>query len=450
MIVTRIHSQINPSSLKECILLLPLPTTINQQFLNSEMRALVDSAQYQVISEYSIDTNNLSYFFSVQRLQEIKNQLEIDYNVSSLNLVIGSHISPKQGVNLENLFEIRIIDKFDLVLEIFADRAMTEESKLQIELAQLKYQRSRDRLRLMHRLGLEGAWHSERSGFWGPGENPLNVLDASITKKEAILRKKLLFLKRQREERRRVRKRIHKNSLYISLVGYTSAGKSTILNTLTDSFASSVDPRLFETLDTRIRSIQLDDLKIFITDSVGFIEDLPTFLIDSFKSTLEEALAADIIFMIIDGSEPVDYVVKKLKVTCDTLSELTLSNNRVLILNKTDLITQNELEHRLSKLNELYPEMLTIPISAVNDVTPLKNYINVIRPVKTYKCNYPANHSFRSFCYENARIESESCTHSDWEMIFGLRNPEYSIPNIKRKAKALGVPVELEVVKSVD
>jgi len=115
------------------------------------------------------------------------------------------------------------------VLEIFAERAMTEESKLQIELAQLIYERPRERLRLMHKLGLEGAWHTERSGFWGPGETPLNVFDATMTKKESYLKTKLNLLKQQRENRRQKRKRYYHDSLYVSIVGYTSAGKSTII-----------------------------------------------------------------------------------------------------------------------------------------------------------------------------------------------------------------------------
>ncbi len=446
--VANVYSNNQLNTLKKCILLLPQPVTINEQILNTEMRDLVVSAQYRILQEYEIEPNNPNYFFSITRLEEIKYQLELSSEVISLTLVIGSHISPKQGVNLENLFDIRVVDKFDIVLEIFAERAMTEESKLQIELAQLKYQRSRDRLRLMHKLGLEGAWHTERSGFWGPGENPLNILDASVTKKEARLRKKLTALKAQREERRRIRKRIHKNSLYISLVGYTSAGKSTILNVLTNTTDSSVNARLFETLDTRIRSIRLDDLKIFFTDTVGFIEDLPTFLIDSFKSTLEEALAADLIFMIVDGSEPIEYILRKVRVTINTLAELTISNNRVLVLNKTDLITNEEIEFRITSLRQSYPELTVVSISALENINPLKDYIDKIRPAHKFRCHYPANHSFRSFCHEFDRIESEVCNHSRWEMFFSLRNPEFSLPYLKRKAKTLGVPIELEAVSS--
>ncbi len=224
---------------KDCFLILPLPIDKRQLLLNEEMRELLLSAHYRVIKEYTMKIGkNPKYLFSIHQLNELRYETETETKIFPFKLVVGAHLSPKQGMNLEELFKCQVVDKFDLVLEIFDMRAMSEESKLQIELAQLKYERPRKRLRLMHQLGLEGAWHTERSGFGGTGESPLNLFDANMTKKEAFLKKKLSLLKNQREKRRESRKRRHYDSLYCTMCGYTSAGKSTLINSLTNSKTS--------------------------------------------------------------------------------------------------------------------------------------------------------------------------------------------------------------------
>ncbi len=425
----------------ECVLLLPLPFDERQKFLNKEMRQLLSSARYYVSKEFKIGANNSKYLFSPHGLQEIHFEIK-----NTPLIVIGSHLTPKQGINLENFFECQVLDKFELVLEIFAERAMTEESKLQIELAHLKYEHPRERLRLMHRLGLEGAFHSERTGFWGTGENPLNVFEARMTKKESLLKKRLAALSKQREKRRFSRKRQHHDSLYVSIVGYTSAGKTTILNSLTNSHSSRISSRLFETLDTRIRSFKLEDLKVFITDTVGFIEDLPTFLIDSFKSTLEESLAADILIIVVDGSEPTEYVLRKTRVSIQTINEINPQNFRIIVLNKTDLLDDDALEERLVLLKNHFPELQIIPISAIRNIDPLIAEIDEFRPKRRFKCSYSPNYQFRAFCYDFTNVEHEAFKNNDWEIIISLRKPKYGLEMLKHRAQALGIKIELESI----
>lgn len=432
---------------KDCFLILPLPIDKRQLLLNEEMRELLLSAHYRVIKEYTMKIGkNPKYLFSINQLNELRYETETETEISPFKLVIGAHLSPKQGMNLEELFKCQVVDKFDLVLEIFDMRAMSEESKLQIELAQLKYERPRKRLRLMHQLGLEGAWHTERSGFGGTGESPLNLFDANMTKKEAFLRKKLSLLKNQREKRRESRKRRHYDSLYCTMCGYTSAGKSTLINSLTNSRTSSVSSRLFETLDTRICGFHLDDLAIFVTDTIGFIEDLPTFLIDSFKSTLEESLAADIIFIIVDASEPIDYILQKSRVSIQTIAELNPQNHRVLVLNKNDLISPEANEERLRILKKEFHDLKIISVSAINDISPLITELSNYRPKKRYKCSYSPNHKFRAFCYEFTNVEHESFKSNDWEMIISIRKPDYGVEILKQRAISLGVQLVLEVI----
>lgn len=429
---------------QECVLLLPLPLDEQQNFLNEEMRHLLASARYRVLKEFEIRSNDSKYFFSPYHLNEIKAGFDSDFSTELM--VIGSHLTPKIHINMENFFECSVLDKFELVLEIFAERAMTEESQLQIELARLKYEHPRERLRLLDSLGLGGAWHSEREGFFGTGENPLNEFEARMTKTESQLKHKLSILSKQREKRRFSRKRHHHDSLYVSIVGYTSAGKSTILNSLTNTYSSSVSSRLFETLDTRIRSFQLEDLKIFVTDTVGFIEDLPTFLIDSFKSTLEESLAADILLIVVDGSEPPDYVQRKAQISIQTINEINPQNYRIIVLNKIDLIDKQTQKERLSLLENQFPEFVVIPISATNDIEPLIVEIDKFRPKKRFKCSYSPNHQFRSFCYDFTSVEHETFKNDDWEMVISLRKPKYGVEILKHQAEILGIEIKVETI----
>ncbi|MFW9780342.1 MAG: GTPase HflX [Candidatus Heimdallarchaeota archaeon] len=435
----------------ECVLFLPRPTdNPHQLYLNRELRLLVKSANYRVISEYLLPANDSNFYFSNFRLQEIKYELE--QSLVPLNIIAGVHLSPKQHINLEQMFPYPIWDKFELVLEIFEDRAMTEESKLQIELAALRYESPRERVRLMHQLGLEGAWHTERSGFWSTGENPLNVLDAAVAKKEALLRKRLVSLKMQRETRRGLRKRFHQDSLYCCLVGYTSAGKSTILNQLTGSTVS-VGSRLFETLDTRVRSFHLDDLKIFVSDTIGFLEDLPTFLIDSFKSTLEEGLAADLLIMVIDVSDSPAVVQRKAQLIDNTLKEIYPENKRIVVLNKIDLLEdsseRSQLKNRIKILQAEFPGIQIVPLSATRDIKPLVEAIGHFRPKNLYRCKFPPHPKFRAFCHETVNVQKELFFPKEWIIELSIRNPNKGIAQIQKKSKTLGIELHIEEISQV-
>jgi GTP-binding protein HflX len=433
--------EVDSSDLKEeCVLLLPYTQTRKITFLNKEMQLLVESAGYKTILEYEFRSKNPSKPFSSVLLQEIKYALE---DIVDPLIIVGIHLSAKQLIDLETYLECAVIDKFELVLEIFAQRAMTEEAKVQIRIAQLKYESPRERLRLMNQLSLEGAWQTERMGFGGIGENPLHNFDAGVKKREAHLREKLKIFNKQRVEHRLSRKRYHHDSVYISIVGYTSAGKSTLLNSLVGTSSASVNPRLFETLDTRIRSFKLDDLKIFVTDTVGFIEDLPTFLIDSFRSTLEESLASDLILVLIDGSESPELILQKLDVTLNTLNEVTPENNRVLVINKIDTLEPVEIEKRENLIQKQYPEYKSISVSAIENVQPIINFIADFRPRRRFFLRYTPDFNFRSFCYEFTKVESEEFG-DNWTMTFSIRKPTYGLDFLTQKAKALNVQIELK------
>lgn len=206
-------------------------------------------------------------------------------------------LSPAQQRNLERAFNLRVIDRVTLILDIFALRAKSHEGKLQVELAQLQHLTTR----------LTRLWtHLERQqggiGMRGPGESQLEMDKRMIGDKVRTLRERLRRVERQRTTQRRARSR--SNTLSVSLVGYTNAGKSTLFNALTRAGAYAAD-QLFATLDTTTRRIWLENAgQVTISDTVGFIRDLPTTLIAAFKATLEETVHADLLLHVIDASSP--------------------------------------------------------------------------------------------------------------------------------------------------
>ncbi|MDP2811788.1 MAG: GTPase HflX [Rhodocyclaceae bacterium] len=214
------------------------------------------------------------------------------------DLVVFNHeLSPGQQRNLEKAIECRVIDRSSLILDIFAQRANSHEGKLQVELAQLQY--------LATRL-VRGWSHLERQkggiGLRGPGEKQLETDRRLLGKRVALLKDRLKDLERQRKVRRRAR--LRNEVLAVSLVGYTNAGKSTLFNALTKAGAYTAD-QLFATLDTTSRRMYIEDAgQIVVSDTVGFIRDLPHSLIAAFHATLEETGEADLLLHVVDSASP--------------------------------------------------------------------------------------------------------------------------------------------------
>ncbi|MHA2175431.1 MAG: hypothetical protein ACXABI_11430 [Candidatus Hodarchaeales archaeon] len=192
-----------------------------------------------------------------------------------------------------------------------------------------------------------------------------------------------------------------------------------------------------------MRSFQVDDLKVFVTDTVGFIEDLPTFLIDSFRSTLEESLAADIILLLVDASEPTPNILKqKLAVTINTINEINPQNNRFIVMNKTDLLDPAEIISRKKFLQKHFPEFEIIALSAKKNIDPILKIIDLLKPKTTYELIYSPSQIFRAFIYERTKVESEEFD-SDWSLIFSYRKPRKSLEFFKKKADSLGIKLKI-------
>ena len=285
-----------------------------------------------------LDTPNPKTFIGTGKISEI--QLYNKKNDIS-SVIFDDELSPTQQLNLERILKCKIIDRTGLILDIFAQRAKTSYAKNQVQLAQYQY--------LMPRL--KGLWtHLERQkggiGMRGPGETEIETDRRIVRDKISLLKKKLKNIDRQMSVQRGNRGSL----VRVALVGYTNVGKSTLMNIISKSNVFAED-KLFATLDTTVRKIVVQNLPFLITDTVGFIRKLPTQLVESFKSTLNEITESDFILHIVDISHPnYDDHIDSVNLI---LEQIKCSNKPTMIVfNKMDILSNEELENFKFKDNK--------------------------------------------------------------------------------------------------
>jgi GTP-binding protein HflX len=280
------------------------------------------------------------------KLEELKHAFS---ESTAESLLVDDELAPSQQRRLENLLQARVVDRTQLILDIFAQHARSAEGKLQVELAQLEYNLPR----------MRGMWqHLERLGGGvgtrGPGESQLETDRRLARRRIALLKERLEGLGKQRDTRRKARRRSETPT--IALAGYTNVGKSTLLNSLTGADAS-VDDRLFETLDPTTRAFEQDGRRYLVTDTVGFIRRLPHQLVEGFAATLEETLVADLVVHVADASVPEERLDGQLRAVQAVLEEIGGSELPAqLVLNKVDLV--NGLRRR--RLLNRFPDALQV------------------------------------------------------------------------------------------
>ena len=261
-----------------------------------ELASLAKTAGAEVVGVYTQkrEKYDSKTFVGSGKLEEISQMVDAD-EVSTV--VVNNRLTPRQNVNLEEILGVKVIDRMQLILDIFAMRARSHEGKLQVHLAQLKY--------LLPRLVGQGIMLSRQAGgigSRGPGESQLELNRRSVRNQITDIERQLKVVEKNREVVRE--KRLESSVFKIGLIGYTNAGKSTIMNALTSKTQYEAD-ELFATLDATTKSIHLTgNLQVTLTDTVGFIQDLPTELVTSFKSTLEESKNVDLLVHVIDASDP--------------------------------------------------------------------------------------------------------------------------------------------------
>lgn len=297
-----------------------------------ELISLADTAGGKVVEVVTQNRERIhsAYYLGEGKVAEIKDRID----ALAIDLVISNdELSASQSRNLSDFFDKRVIDRSQLILDIFAARARTKEGKLQVELAQLQY--------LLPRLHGQGGQLSRLGagiGTRGPGETKLETDQRHIRRRIDDIKRRLNQVVKQRDQYRKRRKT--NEAFQIAIVGYTNAGKSTLFNRLTNS-ESLAENKLFATLDPLTRRIQLPSgFQSLLTDTVGFLQQLPTTLIAAFRSTLEEVKEADFILHVVDGSHPDNE--NHQKTVLKLLDELNAGSIPMLtIYNKKDLIQED-------------------------------------------------------------------------------------------------------------
>ena len=304
-----------------------------------ELAFLAETAGAEVVTRFTqkLDSPNSVTYVGKGKLQEIKEylqQVNEDEETEIGMVIFDDELSAKQLRNIENELKVKILDRTSLILDIFAMRAQTANAKTQVELAQYKYMLPRlQRLwtHLERQGGGSGAGGGKGSvGLRGPGETQLEMDRRIILNRMALLKQRLAEIDTQKSTQRKNRGRM----IRVALVGYTNVGKSTIMNLLAKSevFAEN---KLFATLDTTVRKVIIENLPFLLSDTVGFIRKLPTDLVESFKSTLDEVREADLLVHVVDISHP-DFE-EQIQVVEKTISDIGAGGKQsMIVFNKID------------------------------------------------------------------------------------------------------------------
>jgi GTP-binding protein HflX len=345
-----------------------------------EIRDLARAAGYEIAGEVTqTRTEDPAYHFGEGKVTRLANVVARE---GATSVIFDNQLGPYQTYNIGNELPegVRVIDRFRLILEIFGQRAQTRKAQLQVELAELRYELPRAEAKASL------AIREERPGFMGLGEYDVSH-EEDIKKQISRIRDELASIEETEQHRREQRR--ESGFDLVALAGYTNAGKSTLLRRLADdvdvdeneSLHPDLDPtaesedRLFTTLGTTTRRADMDQRDVLVTDTVGFISDLPHWLVESFKSTLDAVYRADLVLLVVDVSEPIEEIREKLVTSHDTLYERNEAPI-VTVLNKTDTVDEAEIERKRQALSGLAPNPVAVSAKEGTNVDALLDRIH--------------------------------------------------------------------------
>jgi GTP-binding protein HflX len=322
-----------------------------------EALALAENVDYKVIKIW-----RTRYLRRIGKglLKEIQKEASID---KPDTIIFYGEIAPSTAFELMKSTRARVIDRVQLILEIFIAHAGSKEAKLQIEMAKVKYE-----IPLVREF-IRRSKMGELPGFLGPGGYAIDAYYRHLTRRLAKLKEEL---RRLREIRRtRLEKRAKEGLKHVSIVGYASAGKTTLFNALT-GLSKPTGPEYFTTLHPKRSAINIDGTKVVLVDTVGFIKNVPPTLIEAFYSTLEEITFSDLILLVVDGTDPPSKIKEKVVAGLGTLAEIGASGKGlVAVLNKIDVLNNEEVSAKLNLLNEVLKDanvLGIVPVSAKKGV----------------------------------------------------------------------------------
>lgn len=358
-----------------------------------EIEDLIKSLDYEVIDSFiqNKDYPDVNYYVGSGKVEEIDDFIKNSEEKIDLAVVNGK-LKPSQWFNLEKKFKIDVFDRITLILNIFERRADRKEARLQVRLAQIQYERSFVR-ELIHR-----ARAGEHPGFMAGGEYQVDDYYENLKKQIKKIKKNLDTIRQSRSIRRKNR---HSGGFYlVSLCGYTNAGKSSLLNILSKGEVK-VEDKLFSTLSTTTRKITNSGLPILVTDTVGFIEDLPSLIVDAFHSTLEEIKLADFVILVVDFSEDLETIKDKLKISLKELTDLGVESPIIIAFNKIDLLDSSKVQNKFEEIRSLSickdKKMALISAKNQQNIDDLIDVVYSTLPkLKKYTIKLPINNQSQS------------------------------------------------------
>lgn len=380
----------------------------NFDYYMTELANLTEAANMEVVGQARQNAEHVvaGTYFGLGKINEIKDMAR---GLRAKVLILNDELTPVQIRNLEKLTKLRVIDRTELILEIFSKRAHTKQAKLQVQLARLQYELPRLHPSENNLDQQRGNGGSTGGGFAnrGAGESKLELNRRTIGKQIAIIKNELKEISQQEEIK--AKRRNQNNIPKVALVGYTNAGKSTTMNGLLQEFSKHSDKQvfvknmLFATLDTNVRRIELDNNFSFIlSDTVGFISKLPHNLVESFKATLQEVRDADLLINVVDASDP--NMIQMIRTTQNVLNEIGTKNTPMITAyNKADKSERNY--PQIEGSNILYSATDPKSITTLANLITKRIFVNY----KRTRLLLPlSDGKTLSYLHENAQVISEN------------------------------------------